>query len=395
MIPKFSERDLVIFRQGAIRELGLTEQACDPEIRDAFLEALGRDDLQPVSSQLHRSLRMLSSVPRSTPCRCIVQPFESDLDRSDETVVNEFCDSFFKLTPEDRKQRWLELKDALRSTSPYQLRLRQMAPGLSIDLRLLSNDSFAARKIAELILVSFCLPASARPHYRRQVVEDHSVVLELLCDGGEELRERHPEILQLDSRLAHLIGVTGVSATALKNLKRWNNRTASTHGSRTKPRNQEHAQPTLLQKNFLSWLVFVLLLLITFLIFALIEQNSARDTHPGNVDSGARSLQGGGYSGVPFRSKGVDSRHSTLPPTHSPLPESPHLPQTFRNTQNRNPVLPAGNPNQNIISPRNRLNSPAGQSRSASSRFTPPNEPTPGHGGGFSPGGGNFGGGPR
>lgn len=391
MIPKVTECELQVFRQRATRELNLAPDAGDAEIRKAFLESLGRDDRKPVSLPLHRSLRILGRASESITCQCVVEPFAEDLDKKEGEEVNEFCDSFFRIPPAERKQRWLQMSDSLRETSPYRLRLRQLESGLSVDLRTLMNASFEARKVAEQILVIFCMPLLDRPAYRRQVIEDHAVVLGLLRKGGEELRIRHPDVLNLDIRFAELLGLESSLLNKLKNQARVNRRKLAS--GKTPYRSGSTDPPSQWWRRLAPWLVCSLFIAALIPMASdwnarrIIRQGMSQQSYSGGVTYlGTQSQSGSSIPPLP--------NTSGIPVLPSHLQQIQEMNQANRNAMNRhlpNQGFRAPGINTHSVTPRlpNRPSGQSGFGGTAAPRYSAPPSSRPA--GGFSPGG-NFGG---
>jgi len=398
MIPKISDRDLSIFRGQAIRELNLSPDVGDPEIRDAFLDALGKNDLQPLSPALYRSIRMLDRVPQSIPCRCLIEPFLEDQDAAEGREVDQFCDSFFTLEPSVRRSKWQELGDSLRATSIHRLRHRQLARGLSIDLRTLANASFEARKVAERIFAIFCMPLYDRPDYRRKVLQDHAVVIDLLRKGAEELRVRHPDVLGLDIRFAEMLGLKEVSLESLRNRARANSRNSSQQsGFPGSPQNPDQPQP---KSGWKTWAPIIVLAIIFATAIPIASNwNARRIAQNGDSQSNFQRSGGSGYSGGTFQPNNFNNQQ-----TNSTGGFFSSFPNIFGNSSNvPNPNGVPGRPYTPSYTPPN----PNSQSRfsqrgfnpSPTPRYSPPTSyrsGVPSPGGGYSPpGGGNFGPGRR
>lgn len=382
MIPTVSERDLGVIRQGAVRELSLDDEACDPEIRDAFLESLGCNDLASVTPRLYRSMRMLGRTPQSIPCRCILEPFADDLHKETREAVEEFCRVFFKLAPDERKRQWLTFSQTLRVSSPYYLRIRQLAPGLAIDLRTLANASFEARKLAERILAIFCRPVYERSEYRTRVIEDHAVVIDLLRKGAEELRVRYPDLLALDVRFAELLGMSEVTLTDLKNRSQVNvrqNRLPHTSGQPVSEQPASEQIPTQGRRSIITPLIFAAIV-FAGLIPAISNWNARRIIQNGMSQPVFRSggySGGGGQAGLPLAYP-PQLPQGTTPQSSTVQEELQRLSGLIHNSSRPNPGTRMPNQHPAIPSiPNPRFQQP-GFNAPRSPGFSPPSVPSPG-----------------
>lgn len=184
-----------LYRRWSAEQLDLRSDAPSAEVRRKLLEKVSEEDLVP-SEEDRTALRVMSGsidvsqVPYGSPDWAAEQKLSEE--------VEAFATEFFQQPAQERIDLWMGFFSRAGNFLTVQARLRELEPGLRINVKVPRTFSEDARELATGILDRFVLPAWERARARRQEQAERADGQKRWRSAARELQQNLPVIAQLD-----------------------------------------------------------------------------------------------------------------------------------------------------------------------------------------------------
>ncbi len=187
----------------AAEKLGVQPNSEAPELRAAFLKLLRNKDNNLLASS-RKAWQILSRAPAAMAW----PPADDELRQAEEAAlraeVEAFAGHYWALAPNERRQRWQELKVRCSGFRMLRTWLTRLEAGLLLEPpppELDGKTIELARHLQEL----FVLLPPARAHLRQQILADFQEDISTWQRTARRLRQRHPRLAALEPSLVNTL----------------------------------------------------------------------------------------------------------------------------------------------------------------------------------------------
>lgn len=187
--------------------LEIDADATTETVRRTIVERIGQSDFVPPRSW-REAITLLGDRPApSTDC------FDGDRSRELAEEVSLFAENFFALSVEERKQRWLTLRERAEGLPAIEVRLERLGPGLGVDLTTLEQgpgDEFEGyvRDLGRFVGRLFVASPGERARLRREWLAENGRDRRLR-PAIRRLSEAHQDVAELDPEFVRARPSTG------------------------------------------------------------------------------------------------------------------------------------------------------------------------------------------
>lgn len=160
-------------QDAAARTLGVVPD-CSPEaVRAAFLRAVRDDDFMP-GPHIRDAFDVLRGRSTLLPGSWLLEEVHWNENTRLRNAVEEFASFFFSTPVAERIKRWEELSAATLSKPGLHARIKNLEPGLQLDLATVVDRSAEVEELARLACELFILPPKARAIRRQECLVELS-----------------------------------------------------------------------------------------------------------------------------------------------------------------------------------------------------------------------------